>query len=288
MLEVLEPVEENMESPILLNDLLHFTEEELNKTKVKFNQWNGETNPMEEYKKDPEKINSYWLFWRTEQRYFYVGQIAVCLLRLTYDTWLLTTIKEVIKEYGVTNGVNYEGVELEKYRQYFGRVIIKYQKSHQTQGIYINNILDKLEVVQILPTLFDGEDFPGYDNVRLTYSQLEVIINRNKRDWIAALENQKAVYLITDSNTGKLYVGSATGDNGMLLQRWRSYIANGHGGNIELMNLIEEKTFDYVKKYFIYTILENHNARTDKHIILKRESWWKETLLTRQFGYNKN
>jgi len=277
-----------MEKQILLNDLLHLTEEELNRTKVKFNQWNGQESPMDEYKKDPEKINSQWLFWRTEQRYFNIGQIAVCLLRLTYDTWLLTTVKEVTKEFGIKNGVNYEGVEFVRLQSYFGRVIIKYQKSHQTQGIFINNILDKLEVVQILPTLFDGEDFPGYDNVRLTYSQLQVIINRNKRDWIAALENQKAVYLIADTNTGKLYVGSAYGDNGMLLQRWSNYVANGHGGNVELLNLIEEKSFDYVKRYFVYSILENYNARVDKHIILKRESWWKETLLTRRFGYNKN
>ncbi|MDY0143705.1 MAG: GIY-YIG nuclease family protein [Bacteroidales bacterium] len=277
-----------MENKILLNDLLNLSEEELAKSKIKFNQWNGYDNPMEEYKKNPEKINSQWLFWRTEQRYFYVGHIAICLLKLTNDTWLLTTIKEVTEELNIKNGVNYIGVELTKHSQYFGRVIIKYQKTHQTQGVYINNIKDKLEVIQILPTLFDGEDFPGYENVRLSYNQLEVIIDRNKRDWIASLENQKAVYLITDTNTGKFYVGSAYGDNGMLLQRWRNYAHNGHGGNVEFINLIQEKSFEYVKKYFVYTILENYNARTDKNIILKRESWWKETLLTKQFGYNKN
>jgi len=76
------------------------------------------------------------------------------------------------------------------------------------------------EVVQILPSLFDGDDFSGYDKVRQTFQQLETIIKRHKKDWVAALENQKAVYLITDTNTGKLYVGSAYGENGMLLQRW--------------------------------------------------------------------
>ena len=34
--------------------------------------------------------------------------------------------------------------------------------------------------------------------------------------------------------------------------------------------------------------LENYNARMDDNYILSREKWWKDTLCTRQFGYNKN
>lgn len=147
---------------------------------------------------------------------------------------------------------------------------------------------DELIVNQILPATFDGYDFPGYDQVRLSYEQLEIIIRQNKKDWRAALENQKAVYLITDKNNGKLYVGSATSDYGMLLQRWSNYVENGHGGNIELKKLVEEKGFDYVKKYFQYSILENYNAKIDDHIILERESWWKDTLQSRKHGYNAN
>ncbi len=111
--------------------------------------------------------------------------------------------------------------------------------------------------MQILPSIFDGEDFPRYDKVRLSFSQLESIVKRNKSDWISALENQKAVYLITDLNNGKQYVGSAYGENGMLLQRWRNYIKSGHGGNKELVDLVEKVGLDYVKKNFQYSILVN-------------------------------
>lgn len=114
-------------------------------------------------------MNTQWLFWRTKQRYFYVGQIAVCLLKLSWDTWLLTTIKRVTKELNVYDGINYEGEELEEYRQYYGRVILKYHKTVQTQGMYYNTVCDELEVLQVLPAVFDGEEFPGYDNVRLTW-----------------------------------------------------------------------------------------------------------------------
>lgn len=273
---------------IHLNDLLQFKQEELGNIKIKFNQWNGSDDPMELYQNNPDIVNSQWLFWRSERRYFYVGQLAVCLLKLSGDSWLLTTIKKVTKELDVYNGINYEGEELEKYKPYFGRVIIKYHKTIQQQGRYYGEICDELEVQQILPAAFDGDDFPGYDKVRMSYNQLEIVLNRGKRDWIAALENQKAVYLITDKSNGKLYVGSATSNDGMLLQRWRSYIANGHGGNKELVELVKNNGFDHIKQNFQYSILENYNAKVDDHVILERESWWKETLQTRAFGYNSN
>lgn len=273
---------------IYLNDLLGFQQADYKNIKIKFNQFNGTSDPIEEYQKNPDIVNRQWLFWRNQKRYFSVGQIAICLLKLTQDTWLLTTIKKVTKEKNIYEGVNYEGEELTQFEPYFGRVVIRYHKKSQQQGRYYGEICGELEVQQILPAVFDGDDFPGYDQVRLPYRKLEQILKRGKRDWVAALENQKAVYLICDKSNGKLYVGSATADNGMLLQRWKSYLENGHGGNKELMRVVEEKGFAHIKEYFYYSILENYNAKVDDEVILKRESWWKETLQTRAFGYNGN
>ena len=272
----------------MLQDLLHISDDEMNQVKIKFNQFNGSTNPMDEYQHDPEAVNSGWLFWRNKRRYFYVGQIAVCLLKLSEDLWLLTTIKRVIEEFNVQQGVNYRGEELPEYRALFGRVIIRFHKTFMTQGRYYREIMNDLVVNQILPDKYDGDNFPGYDNVRLSYWQLSAIINKAKQDWVAALRSQKAVYLITDKNTGKLYVGSATSDNGMLLQRWTAYVKNGHGGNKELMALVEKLGFEYVKSYFQYSILENYNQKVEDKVILERESWWKETLQSRKWGYNAN
>ena len=273
---------------IYINDLLHITDKDMGSVKIKFNQFDGYNNPMDEYQRNPDIINNQWLFWRNKQRYFSPGQIAICLLKLSDEMWLLTTIKRVINELDVYQGINYEGEEIEQYRPYFGRVIIKFHKTFMTQGRYYSDVKDELIVNQILPDVFDGDDFPGYDNVRLSYSQLEAIITRGKRDWIASLENQKAVYLITDKSSGKLYVGSATSNCGMLIQRWTSYVNNGHGGNKELIEIVKTKGFDYVKANFQYSILENYNGKVDDNLILKRESWWKETLQSRKWGYNSN
>ena len=80
-----------------------------------------------------------------------------------------------------------------------------------------------------------------------------------------------------------MYVGSAYGQD-MILGRWRNYVSNGHGGNIELKKI----PFDYIKENFRYSTLDIFKSTIDDTVIIQRESWWKETLLTREFGYNKN
>ena len=74
----------------------------------------------------------------------------------------------------------------------------------------------------------------------------------------------------------------------MLLARWSSYADNGHGGNKGLMALVKKEGFSYIKKYFTYTIIENFNQNTDDEYVLKRESYWKNVLKSREFGYNEN
>lgn len=69
----------------------------------------------------------------------------------------------------------------------------------------------------------------------------------------------------------------------MILGRWRSYVRTGNGGNVELRKL----TFEYIKENFKYSILDIFKSTIDDQTILSRESWWKNVLQTREFGYNK-
>lgn len=248
---------------IMLNDLLHFDAAEVPNVRVKFNISNGYDDPLDLYKTNPDEVNVTWFLWHDDRRYFNVGQTAICLLKLRGDQWLLTTIKKITRLLDVTDGVGYDAVEVKEYEQYFGRLVVEYHNPCRTMG-------------------------RKYENVRLSYPLLKNIVDRQLPGWVDALRNQKAVYLITDTKTGKMYVGSATSQTGMLLQRWSSYAADGHGGNVELRELVKQQGFDYVKENFQYSILENYNARMDDGYILKRESWWKETLCTRTHGYNKN
>jgi hypothetical protein len=276
-----------MDDKIYLQALLRFSDDELKKVKIKFNQWNGQTDPLDRFVENPDVVNNEWLFWRKKRRYFNVGDIAVCLVQMRGDTWLLTTVKKVTAELNKIQGINYIGEGIDAFRPYFGRVVVKYHKTQRGQCFKAGTIMNELEVLQVLPTIYDGEEFPGYSNVCLPYVKLANVIARPKASWIEALKNQKAVYLITDTKTGKLYVGSATGRE-MLLQRWSNYVANGHGGNIELKKLVDEEGLSYVVQYFQYSILENYNATVDDSIVTSRESYWKKVLYSRKRGYNAN
>ena len=69
--------------------------------------------------------------------------------------------------------------------------------------------------------------------------------------------------------------------------RWNEYAKNGHGGNIELKELLKINGEDY-RYNFKYSILEVCNMNLGNDYIIDRESYWKEVLLTRQFGLNRN
>jgi hypothetical protein len=56
---------------------------------------------------------------------------------------------------------------------------------------------------------------------------------------------------------------------------------------MKLEELLDEKGFDHTSN-FNFSILEVHSKLTNKDFIIQREKHWKDVLLTREFGYNKN
>ena len=190
-------------------------------------------------------------------------------------------VGRVTKDLNKFNDVGYEFEALEQYRKFFGRLVVKYKNSSQTLIRWANTIIDECEVHQLLPDIFDNDIFPGYENVNISWQELTRVIE--KESWKTALQNQKAVYLITDTSNGQQYVGSAYAEN-MLLSRWQNYVKSRHGGNVQFKQLSKE----YIENHFRYSILDIFKSTTDDKVILSRESWWKDTLMTRKFGYNSN
>ena len=130
------------------------------------------------------------------------------------------------------------------------------------------------------------EEFSGYNKVLLSKKRLELVITQSIESWKGALSNVSGVYLIADTLTGKLYIGSATGEGG-IWQRWSEYSINGHGGNSELIRLLKEKGSKYSDN-FQYSILEIADTHSSTNDVLERESYWKDILCSRQHGYNAN
>lgn len=267
---------------ILLNDLLQL--DSIDNVKIRFNlMFSGNWNPLEFFKNnDMETLLSgqYWNYNRNKS--FKNGQITVGFIRLNEkNLWLLFHIGKVTNDLNKLNGVGYEFEVLQKYQKYFGRLIVRFKNQSQAMVRLASSVIDKCEVYQILPDTFDNDIFPGYESVALSWSDLSRVIS--KESWKTALKNQKGIYLITDISNGKMYVGSAYGEN-MLLGRWRTYVKTGHGGNTELKKM----NFEHIKKNFEYSILEIFKSTIDDETIISRENWWKSVLKTRKYGYNSN
>ncbi|MCA1919111.1 MAG: GIY-YIG nuclease family protein [Flavobacterium piscis] len=207
---------------------------------------------------------------------------------ISYDTseWLFAGIYKSIDSKLVKKRYKYKTELLDLHSDLIGRLIIRYKKKFRQSYPYLENIIDDLDVSQILKEKYSIIDFPGYENTIIDFNYLQTIIKKNDKSWCTALQNVKGVYLITDKTNGKQYVGSAYGEYSFW-SRWAQYAESGHGGNIELKSIIEENGKNYAQN-FQFSILELHTKITDDNKIIEREQHWKNVLLTKEFGYNKN
>jgi hypothetical protein len=268
---------------IKLNDILRL--DNLNKVKIRFNLMFAQNwNPIELFKNGDISTMLAGQYWNYNKNKSYkAGQITIGLVKIkpNEDFWLLFHIGKVTADLNKLNGVGYEYQDLPEYEKFVGRLIVKFKNKAQTMIRNAESVIDDCYVSHILPDTFDNDLFPGYEKVNISWDEMNRVLEKD--NWKTALQNQKGVYLMTDISNGKMYVGSAYGEN-MILGRWRAYVKNGHGGNIGLKQL----TFYHIKQNFKYSILDIYKSTTDDQTIINRESWWKEVLQSRQFGYNEN
>lgn len=273
-------------NPIHLGDILSF--EDLKKVKIRFNVKMGEGGKVLDIfdRGDMEKLleGQYWNY--EKKRSFSKDKITVGFARYKEkNLWLLFHVGKITKDLNTLNGIGYEHEAFQEYDKYIGRLVVRFKNQSQNLVRNATSVMEKCEVVEILPRIHDNDYFPGYDNVNISWDEMSRVTK--KEGWRTALQNQKGVYLISDISNGKMYVGSAYGEN-MLLGRWESYISTGHGGNKALKELNKKLGEDYIKKNFRYSILDIFKATIPDQQIIEREAWWKDVLQTRKYGYNHN
>ncbi len=181
-------------------------------------------------------------------------------------------------------GFRYSTEELGGLDHLVGRAIIEFNKSFRSSYLRGVKYGNELLVAAIRELRMTVGEFPGFNKVLLSHNTLTTLVNELNPSWRGALRSVAGIYLITDNLSGKMYVGSACGGDG-IWQRWTAYATNGHGGNEELKKLLQLKGIDHVK-HFQYAILEVCDVGTGEKDILKRESHWKDVLRTREFGLN--
>lgn len=142
------------------------------------------------------------------------------------------------------------------------------------------------EVIELSPGLH-YQSFRDYLDIILSFPELSQIIHNNYSDWKVALSAVKGIYLITDISTGRLYVGSAYGDNG-IWGRWSEYVkTGGHGGNKTLRALVDTDPC-YAINNFRFSILMVMNKSVTPAEAIRKEALFKRKLGSNSFGLNEN
>lgn len=278
-----------------LNAILNLSEDEVKNSKIEFNISAGKNGNQfidlwlaldEESKATGKNKISYWP-WYGKSRNFYEGQLVFSFIKKSCNEWLFISAGKILS---IPENNHAEVEILEKYKPLFGRLIICYYKGN-TMGRYtfrLSHLNGEETVKEILPCLYSGDSFNGYDNVNLPYIKLkDVFDGKIMPTYAEALKKVTGIYCLTDTNNGKLYIGSATGIEGVA-QRWGNYLSSKHGGNIKLRRLHDEKGDDYFEKYFTYTLIEYFGLSYDPERIKEREQYWKKCFDTIKNGYNDN
>lgn len=242
-----------------------------------------------------DKLEAYYAYLKNDFKKWQENQTnknferkyILSLIYLNRSEWMFAGLFEKVKvKQKRNNWYAYETILMDEGKELIGRLIIKYRKTFRASYLRLENHFNQLLLCEIKKEPVTAVPFPGFENIIISYDYLKLLYDRNNEDWITALKSVKGVYLISDTITGKNYIGSAYG-NDAIWQRWCCYLRKGHADNKKLKSILKKKGDNY-KYNFKFSLLEIFAKTKDDEYIQKRESHWKNKLLTRQFGYNDN
>lgn len=178
--------------------------------------------------------------------------------------------------------VAYDMEEVEGFEDLRDRVVIDWGSSTRSWHQWLR----PKRVIEVLPVGY-ASVFPGYLDFVLEFDELKKIVEHPEanRIWHTMLRAVAGVYLITDMKTGKQYVGSAYGKEG-ILGRWRTYVATGHGGNALLRRLVRGN-LGY-ERNFRFTILRTLPTTLTDREVIQYERLYKSKLGSQAYGLNLN
>lgn len=284
---------------LMLNQILNLSEDEISISKIEFNMQAGKASEggqpfIDRWLRygDAEKASgtcedcSYW-GWYGNQHNYLPGQMAFSFIRMSAREWLFVSAAEIVE---VPERSRAKVRVLKRFEPLYGRLVVNCSKGN-TYGRYVfrlDRYLGQCAVKEILPCVYSGEAFEGYDKVHLPYSRLaDIFGGRILPTYHDALKSVIGVYCLTDTHTGKHYIGSATGSDGVA-QRWGNYLDTKHGGNKKLLDLHRRKGDGYFEAHFTFTLLEHFGLSYDPEKVIEREQYWKRCLDTVRNGYNDN
>jgi hypothetical protein len=250
------------------------------KTKIHLAVHNDIEDPLHAYRagRFPE-----WQSWQRKRNFERAFVVALIQMSTPYK-WLFAGCYDRRGSHPDGDGFMYELEYRPLCQEMDGRLVANFERSGRQSYLNADAWVDQITISEILRERMSVQQFPGFKGIRISKAELDLIVQQDRGEWQGALSNVAGVYLIADTQSGLLYVGSATGQGG-IWQRWRDYSISGHGGNIKLKALLESEGISR-SAAFQFSVLEIADTHSSSDEVLKREYHWMDVLLSRNHGLN--
>lgn len=143
--------------------------------------------------------------WQEEQnsKNFECDQV-LSLINLSSDLWLFAGVYKIL---GVTKGHThpylYQTELLPNQDDLIGRIIVRYKRKFRNANIWGHKYAQELEIAEIRAQPLRIREFPGYNNVIVSFRELCLLVQLQDQGWKSALTNVRGIYLISDRSNGK-------------------------------------------------------------------------------------
>jgi hypothetical protein len=246
--------------------------------------WNGEEHPLDVFLAGDFEEWQRWQKKRNFERKYVISLISIP----GTNNWLFAGLYERLGiEYKEDSKYYYYSLrQVESCTELCGRLVVHFGRKFRQSYLLAERWSESIQVAELKPEPIALSEFPGFKSVNLSKRELDGVIRQNIQSWKGALGSVSGIYVISDTKSGKLYVGSAYGEGG-IWARWSQYSSSGHGHNVELKALLRELGAKSAEA-FRFSILEVADIHASKNEVLARESHWKNVLLSRTHGYNAN
>jgi hypothetical protein len=199
--------------PVPAIDLLRLVDSSITPSEAKIHLagWNGREHPLDEYLAGNFEE---WQRWQSKRNF----QRPVVLSLIQYQAanrWLFAGLFDSRGSVQRDNLWYYNLKERSAGRVFRGRLVVQFNRPGRNSYLDAENWATALIVHEVLPEPYTIGEFPGYRAIDISKQTLDLIVRLEPESWRTALSSVAGVYLISDTRTGKLYVGSATGEGGI-------------------------------------------------------------------------
>lgn len=240
--------------------------------------WRDCPDHFNDYQRVQSKVRSAWFaspYWASfvvtpDAKTLFVGMFAVSPVGPVPSGWIdPISLRDAVAlaEYEI-----YDSILVSPLQDLIGRLVVDWGEGTRS---WAQLAAKQDKRVTELRERFIEPLFPGYAAFVAQLSEITAL----PTGWREALASARGVYLLTCPRTQQQYVGSATGSDGFL-GRWRGYLGDGHGGNVELK---VRGPADYR-----VSILQVAGSADDRDAVLAMEALWKLKLQSREMGLNRN